>query len=159
MLNSFLSYFSEPDPQENESLKRPLTRGSSNYSTFAAKSPPVAKFNPALSHIPPFVHYVESTDSLFGLALRYSVPKESLSQVNKGLTQNNLFAYRKINIPRHLSKAQELMSQIEQQRQELVERLAESSRIPTSEALRLLELSLFDYDAAKERVGKDILIK
>lgn len=50
------------------------------------------------------------------------------------------------------------MNRLEVEREEAVQNLSRSGRIPVSEAVRLLELTSYDFEEALGRVGNDILL-
>eukprot|EP01119_Soliformovum_irregulare_P008728 TRINITY_DN21833_c0_g1_i1.p1 TRINITY_DN21833_c0_g1~~TRINITY_DN21833_c0_g1_i1.p1 ORF type:complete len:410 (+),score=83.19 TRINITY_DN21833_c0_g1_i1:76-1305(+) len=107
--------------------------------------------------IPYFQHYVEMTDTVRGLSLRYNVPTEEIKTINKFNRDEDIWTRNEILIP---FSGQQLTvpdaDQFEAQRKaRLVRRFKRSVNIQEHEALYYLDTFDYDYDAAMEEYKQD----
>jgi LysM repeat protein len=102
-------------------------------------------------------HFVKKTDTLIGIAMQYGITKAQLIQANKGLSNDNLYAYYDIKIP--IDRDQVTVEAKEpseeeklRERNRTLARFRRNQNVGEAEARYYLSEADFDYmKAVKER--------
>jgi LysM repeat protein len=101
------------------------------------------------------IHYVKTSDTLYGLALKYDVTVADIKAANK-MTSDNIFAYSQLVIPRTTAEV-EVAEEVSQEdvacrQAQMVNKFKRTQRVANEEALYYLDICEWNYEeAVKER--------
>jgi spore germination protein YaaH len=96
-----------------------------------------------------FEYFVLPTDTLSGIAIRFSTSKEELKALNRIVSESNLFAHKKLRIGRKTAN-EEAIRALEHERLMLIEKLSFEADIRPHDAQFHLEKFCYQYSKALE---------
>ncbi len=105
------------------------------------------------------IHYVKTSDTLYGLALKYDVTVADIKAANK-MTSDNIFAYSQLVIPRKTDEV-EVADEVSQEdvacrQAQMLNRFKRTQRVSNEEALYYLDICEWNYEEAVKEREEDV---